>query len=189
MEGVEAMGLQQCSLCSHRWFNHKLETNEEQCKAVTHIVTGMSRPAPYLIFGPPGTGKTVTMVEAIKQVTSQCPNPALSIAAPSHPRGSMLSPPPPSQVWTCFKDARILACAPSNSATDLLCQCLIKDIAPQNVYRLIACSRSYREVPTDIMVGPCPSTLNSCQHIWAGVPQDSRTSPNACAPALLQLGR
>ncbi|XP_005529450.1 PREDICTED: putative helicase MOV-10 [Pseudopodoces humilis] len=106
-----------------RWFNRKLETNEEQCKAVTHIVTGMSRPAPYLIFGPPGTGKTVTMVEAIKQV------------------------------WTCFKDARILACAPSNSATDLLCQCLIKDIAPENVYRLIASSRSPREVPTDIM--PC----------------------------------
>ncbi|NXH91041.1 SDE3 helicase, partial [Edolisoma coerulescens] len=106
-----------------RWFNRKLETNEEQCRAVTHIVTGMSRPAPYLIFGPPGTGKTVTIVEAIKQV------------------------------WTCFKDARILACAPSNSATDLLCQCLIKDIAPQNVYRLIASSRSYREVPADIM--PC----------------------------------
>ncbi|XP_021395152.2 helicase MOV-10 [Lonchura striata] len=106
-----------------RWFNRKLETNEEQCRAVTHIVTGVSRPAPYLIFGPPGTGKTVTMVEAIKQV------------------------------WTCFKDARILACAPSNSAADLLCQCLIKDIAPRNVYRLIASSRSYREVPTDIM--PC----------------------------------
>ncbi|NXO67527.1 SDE3 helicase, partial [Phainopepla nitens] len=106
-----------------RWFNRMLETNEEQCKAVTHIVTGMSRPAPYLIFGPPGTGKTVTMVEAIKQV------------------------------WTCFKNARILACAPSNSAADLLCQCLIKDIAPQNVYRLIASSRSYREVPTDIR--PC----------------------------------
>ncbi|NXL73862.1 SDE3 helicase, partial [Leptocoma aspasia] len=106
-----------------RWFNCKLETNEEQCKAVTHIVTGMSRPAPYLIFGPPGTGKTVTMVEAIKQV------------------------------WTCFKDAHILACAPSNSAADLLCQWLIKDIAPQNVYRLIASSRSYREVPTDIR--PC----------------------------------
>ncbi|NXQ26217.1 SDE3 helicase, partial [Alaudala cheleensis] len=106
-----------------RWFNRKLETNEEQCRAVTHIVTGMSRPAPYLIFGPPGTGKTVTMVEAIKQV------------------------------WTCFKNAQILACAPSNSAADLLCQCLIKDIAPQNVYRLIASSRNYRDVPTDIR--PC----------------------------------
>ncbi|NXD43233.1 SDE3 helicase, partial [Copsychus sechellarum] len=115
------------SLCpgpfQRRWFNHELETNEEQCKAVAHIVTGMSRPAPYLIFGPPGTGKTVTMVEAIKQV------------------------------WTRFKDARILVCAPSNSATDLLCQCLIKDIAPENVYRLMASSRNFREVPTDIV--PC----------------------------------
>ncbi|NWX80954.1 SDE3 helicase, partial [Alca torda] len=51
-----------------RWFDRKLQANEEQCRAVTHIVTGMSRPAPYLIFGPPGTGKTVTIVEAIKQV-------------------------------------------------------------------------------------------------------------------------
>ncbi|KFM03145.1 Putative helicase MOV-10, partial [Aptenodytes forsteri] len=106
-----------------RWFDRKLLANEEQCRAVTHIVTGMSRPAPYLIFGPPGTGKTVTLVEAIKQV------------------------------WTCFKDARILACAPSNSATDLLCQRLIKDIAPRYVYRLIASSRNYQEVPADIR--PC----------------------------------
>uniref|UniRef100_A0A8C8B5G6 RNA helicase n=1 Tax=Otus sunia TaxID=257818 RepID=A0A8C8B5G6_9STRI len=103
-----------------RWFDRKLQTNEEQCRAVTHIVTGMSRPAPYLIFGPPGTGKTVTLVEAIKQV------------------------------WTCFKDSRILACAPSNSATDLLCQRLIKDIAPRYIYRLIASSRSYQQVPDDI---------------------------------------
>ncbi|NXK34384.1 SDE3 helicase, partial [Piprites chloris] len=106
-----------------RWFDRKLQANKEQCRAVTHIVTGMSRPAPYLIFGPPGTGKTVTVVEAIKQV------------------------------WTCFKDARILACAPSNSAADLLCQRLIPDIAPRNIYRLIASSRNYTEVPADIR--PC----------------------------------
>ncbi|KAM6108339.1 LOW QUALITY PROTEIN: helicase MOV-10 [Pterocles gutturalis] len=106
-----------------RWFDRKLEANEEQRRAVTHIVTGVSRPAPYLIFGPPGTGKTVTIVEAIKQV------------------------------WTCFKDAQILACAPSNSAADLLCQRLIKDIAPRHIYRLIASSRNYHEVPADIR--PC----------------------------------
>ncbi|NXF30132.1 SDE3 helicase, partial [Nyctibius bracteatus] len=106
-----------------RWFDRKLEANEEQRRAVTHIVTGMSRPAPYLIFGPPGTGKTVTVVEAIKQV------------------------------WTCFKDTQILACAPSNSAADLLCQRLIKDIAPRYIYRLMASSRSYQEVPADVR--PC----------------------------------
>ncbi|XP_033925659.1 helicase MOV-10 [Melopsittacus undulatus] len=106
-----------------RWFDRKLQANEEQCRAVTHIVTGMSRPAPYLVFGPPGTGKTVTLVEAIKQV------------------------------WTCFKDARILACAPSNSAADLLCQRLIKDIAPRHIYRLLASSRNYEEVPAEIR--PC----------------------------------
>ena len=36
--------------------------------AIHHIVSGTSRPAPYVLFGPPGTGKTVTMVESIKQV-------------------------------------------------------------------------------------------------------------------------
>ena len=36
--------------------------------AIHHIVSGTSRPAPYVLFGPPGTGKTVTLVESIKQV-------------------------------------------------------------------------------------------------------------------------
>ncbi|NWY03235.1 SDE3 helicase, partial [Nothoprocta ornata] len=106
-----------------RWFDQKLQDNEEQRRAVTHIVAGTSRPAPYLIFGPPGTGKTVTMVEAIKQV------------------------------WTCVKGSRVLACAPSNSAADLLCQRLLQDMPARHIYRLMASSRSLQEVPADIR--PC----------------------------------
>lgn len=37
-------------------FDSKLERNIEQYLAVQHIVAGSSKPAPYLVFGPPGTG-------------------------------------------------------------------------------------------------------------------------------------
>ena len=49
-------------------FDRKIEKNDKQKQAVQHILEGCSKPYPYLVFGPPGTGKTVTIVEAIKQV-------------------------------------------------------------------------------------------------------------------------
>lgn len=53
-------------------FNQKLENNPEQSAAVQHIIAGSSKPAPYLVFGPPGTGKTITIVEAMHQVFKMC---------------------------------------------------------------------------------------------------------------------
>ncbi|XP_074833526.1 helicase MOV-10 isoform X1 [Carettochelys insculpta] len=106
-----------------RLFDRSLETNQEQYRAVWQIVTGLSRPAPYLIFGPPGTGKTVTVVEAIKQVAH------------------------------CIQGSHVLACAPSNSASDLLCQRLLKHLDKGSVYRINANSRDYRQVPEEIK--PC----------------------------------
>lgn len=49
-------------------FNRQLENNPEQHAAIQCIVSGASKPAPYLVFGPPGTGKTITLVEAMNQV-------------------------------------------------------------------------------------------------------------------------
>uniref|UniRef100_A0A8C9W2S8 RNA helicase n=1 Tax=Scleropages formosus TaxID=113540 RepID=A0A8C9W2S8_SCLFO len=105
---------------SRPWlYDRKLENNPEQCAAVRHILSGVSKPAPYLVFGPPGTGKTVTIVEAIKQVRKLDPQ------------------------------ARVLACAPSNSASDLLCERVREHGDGHTVFRLYAGSRDPGSVPTN----------------------------------------
>lgn len=50
------------------YYNPKIEVNLEQRMAVERIVSGTAGTAPFLVHGPPGTGKTVTIVEAILQV-------------------------------------------------------------------------------------------------------------------------
>ncbi|KAM3617817.1 uncharacterized protein V6R79_011507 [Siganus canaliculatus] len=92
-----------------------VEGNPEQLMAIQHIVATTAKPAPYLVFGPPGTGKTLTLVEAIKWI--------VRTQASCH----------------------ILACAPSNSAADHLCEkLLVKQIG--QVYRLYSLSYPIKHV-------------------------------------------
>ncbi|KAJ0029012.1 hypothetical protein NQD34_004009 [Periophthalmus magnuspinnatus] len=75
--------------CEGQFFNPDL--NVPQREAVKRILSGECRPTPYILFGPPGTGKTITLIEAILQVCYFLPS------------------------------SRVLVCTPSNSAADLIC--------------------------------------------------------------------
>lgn len=58
--------LQAAGAREREFFNPLL--NENQQLAVRRILSGDCRPLPYVLFGPPGTGKTVTIIEAVLQV-------------------------------------------------------------------------------------------------------------------------
>ncbi|KAI9344799.1 P-loop containing nucleoside triphosphate hydrolase protein [Zopfochytrium polystomum] len=93
-------------------FNGLVDDNEEQRLAVAIITDGFHHPLPFLLFGPPGTGKTSTIVEAINQITHLDPT------------------------------TKILVCAPSNTAADVLLERLSRTKAPDIMFRLNAFSRN-----------------------------------------------
>lgn len=66
------------------WFNTNLASNEEQQTAVFNIVNETAHPNPFILFGPPGTGKTSTLVEAIAQIWKLKPNAHVLVTASSN---------------------------------------------------------------------------------------------------------
>lgn len=53
---------------------HVVDLNEEQRLAVDKITEGSSFPLPYLLYGPAGTGKTKTLVSAIRNIVETSTN-------------------------------------------------------------------------------------------------------------------
>lgn len=100
-----------------KWFDPGL--NEEQKSAVKAISLTHST-VPHLISGPPGTGKTRTVVETVLQILRLQP------------------------------EACILLCAPSNPATDTLVQRLRTHLGPREMFRLNDMNRTFAEVPDEI---------------------------------------
>jgi len=57
----------------------------------------------------------------------------------------------------------ILACAPSNSAADLLCSKIMEHVDHHKVYRMYASSRDPKFVPVNLTVSErCRCTPNDC---------------------------
>ncbi|KAJ3573071.1 hypothetical protein NP233_g2668 [Leucocoprinus birnbaumii] len=96
--------------------NRQLEGDDEQLGAIAAILHMPPGSVPFIVFGPPGTGKTVTLVEAIEQILRASP------------------------------ESKILACAPNNSAADLIAQKLVH-LGPSDLFRLNSITRNVEEFP------------------------------------------
>lgn len=96
------------------WFNKNL--NKCQRQAVGAILRAECRPSPYIVIGPPGTGKTFTIVEAILQIFFLKPK------------------------------SRILACSGSNASADSIATKLIATglLSPLELVRIISFTYSHR---------------------------------------------
>lgn len=87
--------------------------NDRQRQAITNIIEAKCRPKPYVLFGPPGTGKTATLIEATGQIFQRS------------------------------SKAKVLLCAQTNNCADDLAHKLIvaKRVKESQVLRL--CSAQY----------------------------------------------
>lgn len=96
--------------------------NFEQTKAVNAVFENNYGNIPFLISGPPGTGKTITTVEAALQLVLN------------------------------KKSQHILVCAPSDPAADTLAQRLKDYLKhPMALFRMNSPSRTFAEVPESLM--------------------------------------
>ncbi|XP_071725459.1 probable RNA helicase SDE3 [Rutidosis leptorrhynchoides] len=98
--------------------------NEEQLSSV-EMILGCKGGPPYVVHGPPGTGKSVTLTEAILQL------------------------------YKTRRNTRMLVCAPSNSAADHLLEKLFLqkavEIRKDNILRLNATSRNINDIKSEYM--------------------------------------
>jgi hypothetical protein len=119
-----------------QWRNRDL--NAEQRSAVCAILRGAFAPAPFCVFGPPGTGKTSTLTEAVFQLLEH----SSASAAP----------------------ARLLVTASSNTAADLFVANLASVLTTGQIVRINSYQRRARDVSPTVLAYSVRSVDDGGEH-------------------------
>uniref|UniRef100_A0A182M8L7 Uncharacterized protein n=1 Tax=Anopheles culicifacies TaxID=139723 RepID=A0A182M8L7_9DIPT len=75
---------EEAKFTTFKWYQKYIDTNEQQQQAIKNIINRTAYPAPYILFGPPGTGKTCTIVEAVLQILKLRPQSRILVTATSN---------------------------------------------------------------------------------------------------------
>lgn len=101
-------------------YNPLIRKNEQQVIAIENIIKRSfgrnGNRAPYIVFGPPGTGKTVTIIEAIRQIFRRTGN------------------------------SKVLICAPTNAACDNIAEKLVDYFTTEELLRYISVERQFENM-------------------------------------------
>ena len=147
------------------------DLNIEQLQFVDRFVQ-KDAPRLQILWGPPGTGKTTTVVALVECLVALPPKQSSSLTSSlmTYVKSLVVEQERP------LGQGFVFICTPSNAASDLIVERLSKRLSPEQMIRIVAPGRLRRDVPESIRAYTTPEGPDNQGH---EIPDRSRLEKSA----------